>query len=683
MGSLVVMGSKSGMNGRLARTIGYTLAAMALPVAGAMTVPSHAAASEQGARAVALTADTDLRLERGHHFVAPRGWSVRQIDQGFVVSPPEQGSDIAILTSNETDPAAAVAAAWAALRPGLVRTGEGQERAPREGWDRTVRFRYEAPANQPRTVMALALAKGEGWTVLLYDVSDAVAERRDAQIEVIFNSLVPYGFARETFAGRTAHRLDDARIGQLISLIETARREYAIPGVALGVIQDGRIVFAGGFGVREAGRPDPVDEHTLFNVASIGKAWTTLMLARQVSDGRFSWDSPVATLWPDFALGDVATTRAVQVRHLVCACTGMPRQDYGWLFEGENSTARSIIALLARSQPTTAFGDSYQYSNLMAAAGGYFGGHMRYPQEELGAAYDRAMQDLVFDPLQMTATTADFPNALAGNHAAGHAPDIDGSVVIASQGLNLASISTRPSGNHWSNVVDILRYMQMELAGGLLPDGSRYIDRDTLRARALPQVTEGLNEYYGMGLKIDRQWGVDVVHHGGSTAGYRAQMMWLPDHNVGAVILINSDSGGDLRSAFRRRLLELLFDGAPVAEATLERFSRLAGEAHAAERAGLVAPADPATVALLERDYHSADLGTLRVVHEGARTWFDFGGWKSEVATLANPEGNPVFVTISPGMSGFLFELGADNGQRVLITREAQATYRFLPGDQR
>lgn len=674
-----MMASKSGMNGRSARAIGYALAAMALPVAGTMTFPSYAAASEQAERAVALTEDTELRLERGHHFVAPRGWSVRQIDQGFVVSPPEQGSDIAILTSSEADPAAAVTAAWAALRPGLDRPGEGQERAPREGWDRTVRFLYEAPADQPRSVMALALAKGEGWTVLLYDVSDDVAERRDAQIEVIFNSLLPYGYARETFAGRTAHRLDDARIGQLVSLIETARREYAIPGVALGVIQDGRIVFASGFGVREAGLPDPVDEHTLFNVASIGKAWTTLMLARQVSDGRFSWDSPVATLWPEFALGDAATTRAVQVRHLVCACTGMPRQDYGWLFEGENSTPQSIMRTLARSQPTSAFGETYQYSNLMAAAGGFFGGHMLHPQAELGTAYDRAMQDLVFDTLQMTATTADFPRALAGNHATGHALDINGTVVPASQGLNLASISTRPSGNHWSNVTDILRYMQMELAGGLLPDGSRYIDRDTLRTRTLPQVTEGLNEYYGMGLKIDRQWGVDVIHHGGSTAGYRAQMMWLPDHNVGAVLLINSDTGGVLRSAFRRRLLEVLFDGAPVAEATLERFARLDREALVAERASLVSPPDPAAVAMLDRVYRSADLGHLRVEREGARTWFDFGGWRSEVATLANPEGNPVFVTISPGMSGYLFELDADNGERVLITREAQATYRFLP----
>lgn len=612
--------------------------------------------------------------------MAPKGWSYRNVEGGIVLTAPEQGSDIAIVSRSEVDPGAAVAAAWAAYRPGLVRSGEGQERAPREGWDKTIRFQYGSPEGEPRTVLALALAKGPDWTVLLYDVSDAVAERRDAQTEVIFNSLLPQGYVRETFSGRRAHALDPERIAKLADLIETARREYAIPGVALGLIQGGKVVFAGGFGVREAGKAEPVDADTLFNVASIGKPWTTLMLARQVADGRFSWDSPVRSLWPEFALGNEKTTDDVRVRHLVCACTGMPRNDYGWLFEGENSTPKSIMEALAHSQPTSDFGDTYQYSNLMAAAGGFFGGRMLYPKEELGEAYDRAMQELVFVPLQMTSTTPDFERALAGNHAAGHALDVDGKIAIASQGLNLASISTRPSGNHWSNVSDILKYIQMELAGGTLPAGARYIDEGALRARAMPQVTEGLNEHYGMGLKIDRQWGVTVIHHGGSTAGYRSHMMWLPDHNVGAVILINSDTGGDLRSAFRRRLLELLFDGEPVAEADLARFAKLDREAIASERASLAVPADPAAVAALAKLYRSSELGELRVYQEGDSTWFDFGGWRSEVATLKAEDGSTSFMTISPGLSGFVFEPANENGQKVLITREAQRSYKFEEG---
>ena len=143
-------------------------------------------------------------------------------------------------------------------------------------------------------------------------------------------------------------------IAQLTELIETAREEFDIPGVALGLIQDGEVVFEGGFGVRELGRPEPVDADTLFNIASNGKALTTLMLARLVEAGRFDWDTPVASIWPEFRLGDLETTRQVRVRHLVCACTGMPRQDYEWLFEGDGEYApqrRSCSSCPPRSRP--------------------------------------------------------------------------------------------------------------------------------------------------------------------------------------------------------------------------------------------------------------------------------------------------------------------------------------------
>lgn len=364
-----------------------------------------------------IAADVTITLADGARFVAPGGWYKTDVEGGILLTAPELGSHIVIVSRNEVDPESAVAAAWAAYHPGLVRRAQGQDRPAREGWDRTVYFEYSSGEADERSIMALALAKGKGWTVMLYDVSDAVAERRDAQIEIVINSLVPAGYQRETFAGRSARHLDEQRINELVAMIEAARRDYGIPGVALGLIQNGRVLFAGGFGVRETGRAEPVDADTLFNVASIGKSWTTLMLAKQVAEGRFSWDSRVSALWPDFAIADAATSAAVEVRHLVCACTGMPRHDYGWLFEGETSNPQSIMLDLARARPTSALGELFQYSNMMAAAGGFFGGHMRHPDLELGAAYDLAMQELVFEPLGMTATTPDFARALAANHA--------------------------------------------------------------------------------------------------------------------------------------------------------------------------------------------------------------------------------------------------------------------------
>jgi CubicO group peptidase (beta-lactamase class C family) len=106
-------------------------------------------------------------------------------------------------------------------------------------------------------------------------------------------------------------------------------------------------------------------------------------------------------LLPSFKLGDADTTSKVLVKHLICACTGMPRQDLEWLLEFQDLTPEGAMKVLATMQPTSSFGELFQYSNPMAAAAGYIGGHVVYPELELGMAYDRAMQTYVFDPLGM------------------------------------------------------------------------------------------------------------------------------------------------------------------------------------------------------------------------------------------------------------------------------------------
>lgn len=625
--------------------------------------------------------DTALALANGTRVVAPRGWTIETRDDGVILGAPEGNSHIAIVDGGAGGPDAAVAAAWALYRPGFSGAASGVQIPAAEGWDERLLYRYESPAGEPRDVFALAQSKDERWTVLIRDLTRAVAARRDAQLEVIFNSLLPEDYARESFAGRTARRLDAARIAELTELIETARREFDIPGVALGLIQDGETVFAGGFGVRERGRPEPVDADTVFNIASNAKAMTTLMLARLVEAGRFGWDTPVASVWPEFRLGNAETTLRVQVRHLVCACTGMPRQDYEEMFEGENSSPASAMRLLSAMQPTSEFGDTYQYSNAMAAAAGYFGGHVLYPDRELGAAYDAAIRELVFDPLGMTATAPVSP-ALPANRAAGHGQDVDGVVRVASQDRNLAAMSQRPSGNHWSNVRDMLRYVRMELDRGLLPDGRRYIGEDVLLERRAPQATEGLNEYYGMGLKIDRQWGVDVIHHGGTMVGYLSDMIWLPDHGVGAVILINSETGGPLRAAFRRRLQEVLFDGEPIAAENLLAASARMRAAVAERRQALTVPADPEATARLARRYRSPALGALEVRVDDGATRFDFGGWDSEVATRRDADGAVVFETISPGADGFDFVVADQSGERRLVIRDSQSREYVFTADE-
>jgi len=158
--------------------------------------------------------------------------------------------------------------------------------------------------------------------------------------------------ARESFAGKKAHALDPARIAELGRFIEQGEKETGVPGVALGLVQDGRVIFADGFGVKELGGTEKPNGDTLFMVASNTKAMTTLLLARLVDEHRFTWDTPVTSLFPAFKLGDADTTRSVLVKHLICACTGMPRQDMEWFFEYGKMTPENSLTLLGEVRRT-------------------------------------------------------------------------------------------------------------------------------------------------------------------------------------------------------------------------------------------------------------------------------------------------------------------------------------------
>src|SRR5262249_53554545 len=225
----------------------------------------------------------------------------------------------------------------------------------------------------------------------------------------------------------------------------------------------------------ELGRPEKLDADSLFIIASNTKAMSTLLLATEVDENKFTWDTPVTQIYPTFKLGDAATTKQVLMKHLICACTGLPRQDYEWLFEFHGATPKTAMEVLATVQPTTKFGETFQYSNLLAAAAGYIGGAVAYPQKELGTAYDQAMKKRIFDPLGMKETTFDFARALSRNHAAPHSQDIDGKTVIATMDINRAVIPVRPAGGAWSSVKDMMRYVQMELAKGKLPNGKQLV----------------------------------------------------------------------------------------------------------------------------------------------------------------------------------------------------------------
>ncbi|HEY5936025.1 MAG TPA: serine hydrolase domain-containing protein [Kofleriaceae bacterium] len=625
-----------------------------------------------------LSADTPRTTVTGNGFVAPAGWTIWVSGPATIVEAPEGDSRIALIDVKAKDADAAVELGWAAYKPDKKWAVERAIELPdRDGWSRSKQYAYQTSPNEKRLVAAGALFANDGWTVVIIDVAEATASKRGSQIGIVFERLLPKGGALESFAGKKAHPLDADRIAKLKKFVEDAMKTFDTDGVAFGLVENGKTVFAGGFGRRQIGKPAKIDANTKFMIGSNTKALTTLMLGKLVDEKKLTWETTATSLLPTFKLGDPDTTGKVQVKHLICACTGMPRQDLQWILEFKGLKPEGVMTALGGMQPTSKFGELFQYSNFMAAAAGYLGGHVANPKLELGAAYDKAMQDRVFGPLGMKATTFDFKKAQTGNFALPQGTDLDGKPTAGPHAMNSSAIPVRPAGAAWSTVNDMLAYIKMELAEGKLPNGKQYISKESLLARRAPQVAIGKDRAYGMGLGISNGEGVQIIGHTGGIFGFHSNMMWFPEHGIGAVILTNSDRGAVIHALFQRKLLEVLFDGKPEADEAVATNQKRFLEGITIQRKQLVVPADATEAGKLAAHYTSKEAGDIKVIKQGNTTVFDFGEFKSEVASKRNPDGSISYVTILPGLVGFELVVGSGSGKRTLILREAQHEYVF------
>ncbi|WP_184716704.1 serine hydrolase domain-containing protein [Caulobacter sp.] len=481
----------------------------------------------------------------------------------------------------------------------------------------------------------------------------------------------------ESFAGRQAYKLDAARVKVLTDFVEASRQALGVPGISVGIVQDGKTVFAGGFGVRAVGRPDKVDADTLYLVASNTKPLTTLMLAKLVDEGKLTWETPVADLEPRFRLADAATTPKIQVKHLLCACTGLPYRNLDWEVAPPNAPETLAFDILARMRPAGTFGATYSYSNPIAAAGGFVGGRVAYPDLALGAAYDKAMDTRVFGPLGMSRTTFDYDTAMQGNFARAYGVNPLGERVEVDPARNRQMHAVRPTGGAWTNVNDLLAYVRMELAGGRLGDGTRYISEAALKARSDAQVSTGAQSWYGMGLDTNVSSGTTVRYHGGRLYGFRGDTVWLPEHDVGVVILANASTANVLMEALPRKLMEVLFDGEPKADGMVAAAAAAENQRREAARQAVRYPADGSGLA---PRYRNDVLGELKVASADGQTVFEFSAWKTPVASRTMPDGAAAFVVMAASPT-FPFVAGKTGERRTLTIREGQNAFTFVEVD--
>ena len=543
------------------------------------------------------------------------------------------------------------------------------------GWDAIFQIVYNVPAAESRSAVAILRTFRDKAYITLILGGKGSLSRRLAQISELLENWKPEGLSAQTLANSPRRTWEEKHSLEIGSFLRGAMAEMHVPGAAIAVVQRGRIVFAEGFGVRRIGSSEQVRPETRFMIGSSTKPLTTLMMARLVSAGNFQWSTPVTKLLPDFALADAELTRRLEMRHTVSASTGMPRRDIDLIFKFKGVTPEQRLAEMREMKPTTGFGETFQYSNYLVAAGGYAAARGFRPQGSLKNAYEEAMRELVFEPLGMKMTT--FDEGGGDGAASPHSTDFDGKTALLDPVVEGFANAIAPSGAGWSTAIDMAQYLLLELSAGKLPNGKQFLPQEALQARWSGGIKINNEMSYGLGLIRSEEEGLDVISHGGNTLGFSADLYFLPKEGIGAVMLTNLRAANLFLAAGRQKVFELLFDAPPKAEKMIAAASQSEREAVAGRIARV--KTDATSVVRLGRlvgQYQSRELGPLSVRSNDGEYRAEFESWGSALGLEEQPNGGFLVVLTDPPWVGGVRLQVVDDG-RALLLDGAQNVYRF------
>lgn len=327
------------------------------------------------------------------------------------------------------------------------------------------------------------------------------------------------------------------------AFVKQGLTDWLVPGAAIGIIHNGRVILAEGFGYRDVEKKLPVTPGTIFAIGSTSKAFTTLAMGILVDEGKLEWDRPVKTYLPDFKLYDPYVTGHITPRDLVIHNSGLPRHDMMWY--GSKRTRKELYNALQYLEPGKGFRSAFQYQNLMYMTAGYLVGRIT------GSSWEEVVRKRILHPLGMTGTNFCVKvSQKSGDFALPYGEE-DGKIKKIPFYSDLANIG--PAGSINANVNDMLRWLKLHLHKGKWGD-KQVINKATLDQLHTPQVIAGgllaaffksFKEFscltYGMGWFIQHYRGHTFIHHGGNIDGFSAMVGFMPGTKSGIVVLANKN----------------------------------------------------------------------------------------------------------------------------------------------
>ncbi len=461
------------------------------------------------------------------------------------------------------------------------------------------------------------------------------------------------GFFATNANAATAHKLD--------GYVEAAMKAWEIPGLAVAVVQDGKVVFARGYGIRQAGRPERVDENTSFGIGSVTKSFTATAAAMLVDDGKLAWDAPIIDYIPSLQFNDPWITAHATVRDLAAHRLGIDGFLAYFVIGGDlDETVRKT-----RYIPAKAPFRSFLYSNTGYALLG------KTIENASGGTWDQFITQRILEPLGMRNSYSSEYAFIDRAHLArcwlcvvppGTPVGIDAiknprsNVAVphglvearGSNGNTSLELEVLPwredrsvvsTGMIHSSVRDMAQYMLLHLSNGEF-QGKRLISAAQIQQLHSAQVLipatdaryssdDSKNFGYGMGWMIGTYRGTAFVNHGGGRVGYGADVLLFPEKGLGIVVLQNLDfQAGFAAQPIARRFADYYLGAQTSKEIERRALERPTGWKPVSARHPLCQNAErgssAGSSARLVGTYRSDLLGEVKVAGDGERLTITF-----------------------------------------------------------
>jgi CubicO group peptidase (beta-lactamase class C family) len=330
------------------------------------------------------------------------------------------------------------------------------------------------------------------------------------------------------------------------SLVARTMRTFEVPGIAVCVIKDGRVVHSRGYGVRSLESGLPVDEHTLFGIASNSKAFTTAALGMLVDEGKLRWDDKVRKYIPEFKLYDPYVTEEFTIRDLLCHRSGLGLGAGDLMFFPDSSdfTIPDILHNLQFLKPVTSFRSTYAYDNNLYIVAGEVVARVS------GMSWEEFVERRIMAPLGMTESAASWDRLKdTSNWIDGHAR-VDGKVRVIARSRSKVD---HAAGGIYSSIADLSKWVLLHLNGGVYgPEGKRLFSPAVLWERWAPQTILPVGSpgpynthfaAYGLGFGLSDVKGYKQASHTGGLEGMVTQITMIPELRLGIIVLTNQEEG--------------------------------------------------------------------------------------------------------------------------------------------